>query len=104
MLSDNYSGRKLPGQRVPEVADLQEVDTMLAETVQEWTKQWQAEGWTKGWTEGMEAGRQDGRTAGRQDGEATLLQRQLQRRFGSPARLGAGKTPFRRPGHPGIMG
>ncbi|MBF0625320.1 MAG: DUF4351 domain-containing protein, partial [Magnetococcales bacterium] len=79
--------RKLPGQRVPEVADLQEVDTMLAETVQEWTKQWQAEGWTKGWTEGLEAGQraglQKGWQEGRQEGEAALLQRLLQRRFGS---------------------
>ncbi len=67
--------RKLPGQRVPEVADLQEVDTMLTESVQEWTKQWQAKGWTKGWAKGM--------GAGRQEGEATLLQRLLHRRFGS---------------------
>ncbi len=60
--------RRVPGQSVPELNDLQEVDAMLAETVQEWTKKWKAEG--------------------RQEGEAALLLRQLQRRFGSlPADL-----------------
>ncbi len=54
--------RKLPGQKVPEIMDLQEVDAMLAETVQEWTKQWKEEG--------------------RQEEAASFLLRLLQRRFG----------------------
>ncbi|MBF0624819.1 MAG: Rpn family recombination-promoting nuclease/putative transposase [Magnetococcales bacterium] len=74
--------RRLPGQRVPELADLQEVDTMLAETVLEWTKQWEAEGWAKGHAAGQQAGLREGRQEGRQEGEARLLLRQLRRRFG----------------------
>ena len=58
--------RRIPRTRLPEFNDLSEVQTMLAERVQEWTKQWRDEGWT----EGVQAG------------EAALLLRQLERRFG----------------------
>ena len=54
--------RKFPDTRLSEMSDLHEVDTMLAETVQEWTKEWREEG--------------------EQKGEARMLSRQLQRRFG----------------------
>ncbi|MEO5332948.1 MAG: Rpn family recombination-promoting nuclease/putative transposase [Magnetococcus sp. YQC-5] len=58
--------KRLPKADIPEMTDLYEVDTMLAESVQEWVKPW------------MDQGRQDGI----QIGEAKVLTRQLQRRFG----------------------
>ena len=66
--------RRAPGQPIPELNDLQEVDAMLAETVQEWTKQWETQGWRKGL--------QEGRQEGRQEEAAAVLQRLLTRRFG----------------------
>ncbi|MSQ48261.1 MAG: DUF4351 domain-containing protein [Deltaproteobacteria bacterium] len=64
----------LPG-RMPNVTfetlnDLQEVRSMLAERVTDWTKDWKQQG--------IEEGRQEGR----QEGEAALLLRQMERRFG----------------------
>jgi len=53
---------RFPGARIPAIQDLEEVRPMLRETVQEWTQQWLEEG--------------------RQQGEARLLTRQLQQRFG----------------------
>ncbi|MBF0134860.1 MAG: DUF4351 domain-containing protein [Magnetococcales bacterium] len=44
--------RRIPGQTIPEKSDLQEVDAMLAETVQEWTQQWKMEGIQEGIREG----------------------------------------------------
>jgi len=35
---------RLPGQELPKVNDLLEVDTMLAERVKEWTREWKQEG------------------------------------------------------------
>ena len=39
---------RLPGQTLPEIDDLMEVDTMLAERVKEWTYEWEAKGLQKG--------------------------------------------------------
>jgi predicted transposase/invertase (TIGR01784 family) len=39
---------RLPGIEMPEITDLQEVDTMLAERVQEWTREWKKEGFQEG--------------------------------------------------------
>ena len=58
--------RRMPGVEVPELENLQEVRTMLAERVKEWTQQW----------------REEGRQEGRQEGEAGLLLRLLERKFG----------------------
>ena len=44
---------RLPGQEVPHVNDLLEVETMLAERVKEWTKEWKEEG--------IQIGRQKGK-------------------------------------------
>ncbi|MBF0188284.1 MAG: Rpn family recombination-promoting nuclease/putative transposase [Magnetococcales bacterium] len=66
--------RRVPGQTIPELNDLQEVDAMLAETVQEWTKQWKAEGRAEG--------RNEGRAEGRAEEAGSMLSRLLQRRFG----------------------
>ncbi len=39
---------RLPGQELPEVNDLMEVQTMLAERVREWTREWKEEGIQQG--------------------------------------------------------
>lgn len=70
--------RLMPGQEVPDVNELQEIDTMLAETVEGWTQQWKEEGMQEGLQEGLQQGRQEGR----KEGESALLQKQLERRFG----------------------
>lgn len=63
--------RLMLGQEIPEVRELQEIDTMLAETVEEWTRQWR------------EDGLREGLQKGRQEGEATLFRNLLERRFGA---------------------
>jgi len=50
------------------VGNLLEIKTMLAESVVEWTEQW----------------KQQGKIEGKIEGEATLLERQITRRFGPP--------------------
>jgi DNA-binding transcriptional MocR family regulator len=56
--------RLMPGQDIPEVNELQEIDTMLAERVEEWTGQWKREG--------------------KIEGETSLIERQITHRFGPP--------------------
>lgn len=65
---------RMPGTRVPELNDLQEVKAMLAERVKDWTRDWKRQG--------IEEGRVEGRAEGRVEGERQLLKRQLFRRFG----------------------
>jgi hypothetical protein len=62
---------RLPGVVLPEVGNLLEIKTMLAERVIEWTQQWKEEG------------RQEGMQTGIQKGKAQLLQELLTSRFGS---------------------
>jgi len=62
--------RQLPKAEVPELEDLQEVRTMLAERVKEWEREW------------MRKGRQEGRQQGRLEGGAEFLLRLLDRKFG----------------------
>ena len=93
---------RVPGVEIPELRELAEVRSMLAERVKEWTRQWKAEGLAEGREEGRrlgleegrqegreegrqegrEEGRQEGRQEGREEGERRLLRRQLERRFG----------------------
>jgi hypothetical protein len=61
---------RVPGIAIPEVQDLQEVESMLADRVKEWTEQWKREG------------RAEGRAEGRTEGGATMLLRQLELKFG----------------------
>jgi len=61
---------RLPGQTLPEISDLTEVDTMLAERVKEWTYEWKQEGIEQGREEGM------------QKGEAGILLRLMRMKFG----------------------
>lgn len=61
---------KLPGVEFPQLNDLQEIRTMLAERATDWTQTWKQQG------------RQEGLAEGVQKGEAALLLRQLELRFG----------------------
>jgi predicted transposase YdaD len=45
---------RLPGVEIPQLADLQEVKSMLAENVTEWTRQWKREGFEEGRQKGQE--------------------------------------------------
>ena len=62
---------RMPGVNIPEMNELHEVQTMLAERVIEWTEEWK------------EQGLQQGLQRGLQQGELLLLKRQLTRRFGA---------------------
>ena len=61
---------RLPGIEIPEVNTVQEMNTMLAERVVEWTKEWK------------EQGIEQGIEQGKRQGEVRLLKHQLTRRFG----------------------
>lgn len=65
---------KLPGVEFPELNDLREIRNMLAERVKDWSRAWKQEG--------REAGRQEGLEEGQKRGEATMLVRPLELRFG----------------------
>ncbi|TBU91630.1 transposase [Stutzerimonas kirkiae] len=69
--------RRTSNGRIPPLSDLLEVSTMLAERTETWTERWVQEGMTKGLEQGREEGLEQGRKY-----QATLLQRQLGRRFG----------------------
>ena len=74
---------RAPGVAVPQVANLLELRTMLAETVLDWKKQWLEEGEAKGQARGEAKGKRD------------TLTRLLTRRFGplpewAASRLSAG--------------
>lgn len=58
--------RLIPGTELPQVNELKEIETMLAERVTTWTEKW----------------KQEGIQEGKKSGERQLLERQLQRRFG----------------------
>jgi predicted transposase/invertase (TIGR01784 family) len=76
---------RVPGITIPQVANLQEVRSMLAERVVEWTQQWKEEGLEEGRRVGREEGRQEGREEGHQEGLEKLravLLRDLESRFG----------------------
>lgn len=52
--------RRLPGVRVPEIGGLQEVRSMLAERVIEWTQDWKQQGIEEGLQQGLIAGAREG--------------------------------------------
>ena len=66
--------RRAPAVAFPELTDLREVKTMLAERVQEWTREWREQG--------RKAGRQEGHQKGLLVGGRTVLIRQLEKKFG----------------------
>jgi hypothetical protein len=65
--------RKVLKEFIPEVNNIAEVDTMFAESVDEWTKQWKMEGLQEGRQEGREEGLQEGREEGLQEGRQEML-------------------------------
>jgi len=69
---------RVPGITIPQVDDLQEVKSMLAERVVEWTEQWKQEGLQKGLEEGRQKGLQEGLQEGRQKGLQEGRQKGLQ--------------------------
>ena len=70
---------RMPDIDIPEIENLQEARTMLAERVKDWKKQWQEEARK----EGEKAGQKKGRKEGRKEGESTVLLKQLARKFGT---------------------
>ncbi len=73
----------MPGVDFDNLNELQEVKSMLAERVIEWTEQWEQRGMQKGFKKGIEQGIDRGIQQGRQEGEASLLLRLMERRSGS---------------------
>jgi flagellar biosynthesis/type III secretory pathway protein FliH len=69
---------RLPGVEIPQVADLQEVKSMLAERVTEWTQQWKQEGFEEGLEEGLQKGQERSLERLR-----TVLLREIEGRFGA---------------------
>ncbi len=71
--------RRMAGVEIPEMTDLHEVNTMLAERVQEWTREWREEGFLAG----EQKGRQEGRQEGQREAGSALCLRLLRHRFGT---------------------
>ncbi|MBU1931979.1 hypothetical protein KJ965_04760 [Patescibacteria group bacterium] len=61
---------RFKGVEIPPVTELQEVKTMLAERVKEWTMEWKEEGLQQGLRQGLES-------------ERRMLGRLVKRRYGS---------------------
>ena len=74
--------RRLGSTELPPMPRLEEVQTMLAERVKEWTEEWRQEGLERGLREGLEQGIQQGIERGRAE-ERTLLCRMAARKFGA---------------------
>jgi flagellar biosynthesis/type III secretory pathway protein FliH len=70
---------RMPDIDIPEIENLQEARTMLAERVKDWKKQWQEEARTEGDKEGWKAGKKKGQ----KKGESTILIKQLTHKFGA---------------------
>ena len=77
--------KRLPGVKVPEVQDLQEVRGMLEERVIEWTRDWKEQGIQEGRRIGIQEGRQEGRQEGLQQGARQSVLDALEIRFGLAA-------------------
>ena len=76
--------RPLRGTASAPLPSLEEVRTMLAETVQEWTEQWVEKGIEQGRAQGIEQGRAQGLEQGRVE-ERALLCRQAARKLDADA-------------------
>ncbi|MFM8331269.1 MAG: Rpn family recombination-promoting nuclease/putative transposase [Candidatus Methylumidiphilus sp.] len=73
---------RMPDEELVNLNELQEVRSMLAERWIEWEQQWKQEGRREGIQEGRREGRQEGRQEGLQQGEARILLRQMELKFG----------------------
>jgi hypothetical protein len=76
-LREAYITSRLPGVSLPELADLEEIRTMLNERIEPWTEQWRQEGLAQGLEQGLERGLEQGLQS-----ERRLLVRLIRRRFG----------------------
>jgi predicted transposase/invertase (TIGR01784 family) len=74
--------RRVPEARFPELTELHEVRTMLAERVKEWTEEWREQGLQEGIQKGLKQGREKGLQEGQKKDEALMLMRLLERKFG----------------------
>ena len=74
--------RLLPGENLPLLHDLGEVETMLSEHVDEWTQKWKREGLREGKLEGLREGERKGKREGKLEGKRDALKRLLRVRFG----------------------
>ena len=82
--------RLLPGENLPLLHDLGEVETMLSEHVDEWTQKWKREGLREGKLEGLREGERKGKLEGERtgkregklEGKRDALKRLLRVRFG----------------------
>ncbi len=74
---------RLKNYNIPEFQELKEVDSMLAETITEWTEQWKAEGKVEGKAEGKAEGIGKGELIGR----LRLLQQILNKPISSKEEL-----------------
>ncbi len=81
-----HAGR-LPADGENPLAQLQETQTMLEETVREWTREWLEQGIARGIEKGIEQGRAQGIEQGRQE-ERALLCRLAARKFDAGAAEG----------------
>src|SRR5690625_1856576 len=75
--------RALPDVALPAVDDLFEIKAMMSEHSPALTHQWKAEGLKEGLKEGLEEGLKQGLEKGRQEGASAVLQKLLQRKFGT---------------------
>jgi hypothetical protein len=73
---------KIPPEAIFAPLTLEEIETMLAERIDEWNRQLKEEGIQAGLQEGLQQGLQQGRQEGRQEGEAKALLRLLEKKFG----------------------
>ena len=73
---------RVPGVNFEQLSDLKEVQGMLSERVKEWTETWKEQGLAQGREQGLEQGLEQGR----REGEALLLLRLIERRFGAGAK------------------
>jgi predicted transposase/invertase (TIGR01784 family) len=76
-LLKNLLPARMPGVEIPEIAELEEVKSMLAERVMEWTHQWKQEGLEEGLQKGLRKGQEDALEQAR-----GVLVQDLERRFG----------------------
>jgi hypothetical protein len=74
--------RLLPGENLPQLHDLGEVETMLSEHVDEWTQKWKREGLREGERKGKREGKLEGEQTGKLEGKTDALKRLLRIRFG----------------------
>ena len=75
--------RAQPQEPTPTVTNLQELAMLISEKPGMWARQWEREGRQKGLQEGRLEGHREGRQEGKVEIATAILEKQLQRKFGS---------------------